>query len=148
MSRQNYVCRDKIFLLRQNLSPQLCRNKYNFVAIKVLSRQAYFFRDSRDKMILVAASASDNSHVLSLSLSVPPARHWPLEVFCLLPSTAAFSILFRSRATAVLMTVVVSFGTQSEAVDRSADGSRSLPSAVNAKAMTSVAAVSFLQCSK
>ena len=41
------ICRDKIFLWRQNFTTNICRDKHNFVVTKVLSREAYFFRDKR-----------------------------------------------------------------------------------------------------
>ena len=39
LSRQNYACRDKVFLSRQNVY----RDKDMFVATKVLSRQKAYF---------------------------------------------------------------------------------------------------------
>ena len=59
LSRQNIFCRDRTFV-----TTNICREKHNFVSVKVLSRQAYFCRDKhvflatkqvfcRDKSMLV-----------------------------------------------------------------------------------------------
>jgi len=56
-SLQKYAYRDKTFV-----TTNICRDKHNCVAKKVLSRQAYFCRDKTSfatKMILVATPASE-----------------------------------------------------------------------------------------
>ena len=47
--RQKYACRDKtVVVTNTGVSRQIfCRDKHNFVATKLLSRQAYFCRDKR-----------------------------------------------------------------------------------------------------
>ena len=55
--RQNYVCRDKIFLLRQFVF----RNRHVFVMTKVLSRQAYFFSQQKTSYIVTKVSLSQQN---------------------------------------------------------------------------------------
>ena len=42
-----YHCRELPQVPRYLMATNICRDKYNFVATKALSRQAYFFRDKR-----------------------------------------------------------------------------------------------------
>ena len=55
--RQNFVCRDKIFLLRQFVF----RKKHMFVMMKVLSRQAYFFSQQKTCYIVTKVSLSQQN---------------------------------------------------------------------------------------
>ena len=81
LSRQTCVCRNRTVFCRVKsmlvaTNTYACRDKHNFVATKVFSRQAYFCRDERrvfvglcfvaTKMILVAAPATDSNHGVDL----------------------------------------------------------------------------------
>ena len=92
LSRQNIICRDKTFVSTKIFY----RDKHNFVATEVFSRQAYFCRDKRrilssqrrvcrdkevfvaTKMILMAAPATDSyPHIVSVELSLLNQRLFP-----------------------------------------------------------------------
>ena len=76
LSWQNYVCRDKRFVATKIF----CRDKHNFVATNVLSRQAYFCT-----FILVSAPANDIIISRCLDLLTSRKCHsWKLEVLCVL----------------------------------------------------------------